>query len=152
MRRMTPHATLALAAALLVAGCGTQTGSAPSGSTVPSSSASPSASKSSDCPSEVTLNADDNGRTVCVTSGGKITVALDGTTSRPWAVVKTTGQALEATNAGVRLKPGDAASAFRAVAAGKAVLTSSRPLCAQTPGKISCKGLQLWTVKVTVRD
>jgi hypothetical protein len=166
MRRTTPHSTphltvrrvplaaLAAASALLLAGCGSQTVGSSSG-TAPSppvsSSASPSATTSGGgCSAEVTLTADDNGRTVCVTSGGTIRLTLDGTTSRPWAAVKATGSALEATNAGITVAPGDAASAFHAVAAGKAQLSSTRPLCAQAPGKVSCKGLQLWTAQVTV--
>lgn len=156
MRRSTPHTTPALTglalAALLLAGCGTKTGSASAGTAPsPSTPTSTSASQSAGCPSEVTLDSADNGRTVCVATDGRITLALDGSKTRPWAVVEATGKALEATNAGVRLKPGDAAAAFRAVTAGKAVLTSSRPMCAQVPGKMSCKGLQTWTARVTVR-
>lgn len=139
MRRI---ATLTVAA-LLLAGCGTQTGG-DSGESV-----SPSPSPSG-CTSVPELHATDSGRTVCLAVGGTVRVALDGDEKRPWKPVSTEGGALEATNSGIVLLPGDANAAFEAVSAGRTKLTSSRPLCATETGKVSCKGIQEWSVTVVV--
>ncbi|MER6977524.1 hypothetical protein ABT317_11005 [Streptomyces carpinensis] len=69
---------------------------------------------------------------------------------RPWTPVKATGTALKGADAGIVIMPGDALAAYTAVAPGTARLTSSRPLCATGPGKISCQGIQEWTVTVRV--
>lgn len=141
MRRI---ATLAVAA-LLLAGCGTQTGGDSGDSVSPSPSPSPSG-----CTSVPELHATDNGRTVCLAVGGTVRVALDGAKNRPWTPVTTEGSGLEATNSGIVLLPGDANAAFEAVSAGRTKLTSSRPLCATETGKVSCKGIQEWSVTVVV--
>lgn len=141
MRRI---ATLAVAA-LLLAGCGTQTGGDSGDSVSPSPSPSPSG-----CTSVPELHAADNGRTVCLAVGGTVRVALDGAKNRPWTPVTTEGSGLEATNSGIVLLPGDANAAFEAVSAGRTKLTSSRPLCATETGKVSCKGIQEWSVTVVV--
>lgn len=149
MRPTHPHPVLALAAlTLLLAACGTQGGvDAADGGTV-----SPSPTKhSQDCgtaPAE--LGAADTGRTYCLRTGGTLRLSLDGTATRPWTPVKADGGSLEATNSGIVLRPGDASAAFRAVSAGTVHLTSSRPLCATQPHRMSCKGLQEWTVTVRV--
>jgi hypothetical protein len=160
MRRTTPHPTtvLALAAsALLLAGCGTQTDDSGSGSSAvtPSQSTSPSQSPSptageKGCTSEASLTAEDTGRTVCLTAGGVVRITLDGTTTRAWKPVSTTGDSLEPTNAGIVIQPGDATAAFTAASAGTAHLTSSRPVCGTDPGHFACKGLQAWNVTVVV--
>jgi predicted small secreted protein len=149
MRRTTHHTTLALAAlTLLLAGCGTQAGSGEGdGDTV---SPSPSTSSSPGCTSVPELGADDSGRTVCLAAGDTVRISLDGTKSRPWKSVTAEGDILEATNSGIVLLPGDATSAFKAVSAGTAHLNSSRPLCATETGKVSCKGIQEWSVTVVV--
>ncbi|MEU6378648.1 hypothetical protein [Streptomyces sp. NPDC046909] len=153
MRRTTfaPAALLTL----VLAGCGTQAGSDGSGGSdkvspsPPTSSSSPS-SPSSSCTPASELNASDSGDTVCLAVGGTIRVALDGTKSRPWKPVTTEGTGLEATNSGIVLLPGDANAAYQAVSAGTVRLTSSRPLCATETGKVSCKGIQDWSVTVVV--
>jgi hypothetical protein len=148
MRRTTHHRILALTAlTLLLAGCGTQGGGDAGGSR--SVSPSPTSHPSCDtAPAE--LGAADTGHTYCLTAGGVLRLTLDGTNSRPWTPVKVSGTGLEATNSGIVLQAGDASSAFKAVSAGTAHLTSSRPLCATAPGKVSCKGIQEWTVTVLV--
>lgn len=135
MRRI---ATLAVTA-LLLAGCGTQTGGDSGDSVSPSG-----------CTSVPELHAADSGRTVCLAVGGTVRVALDGAKNRPWTPVTTEGSGLEATNSGIVLLPGDANAAFEAVSAGRTKLTSSRPLCATETGKVSCKGIQEWSVTVVV--
>ncbi|KUO17007.1 hypothetical protein [Streptomyces dysideae] len=162
MRRTTRHRTLALAAlTLLLAGCGTQAGSgggdgsdtvspSPTESSPSSPSSSPSPS-SPGCTSVPELDAGDNGRTVCLAVGGTVRISLDGTQSRPWKPVTADGSVLEATNSGIVLLPGDASSAFEAVSAGTARLSSSRPLCAAETGRVSCEGLQEWWVTVVVK-
>ncbi|MER6126608.1 hypothetical protein ABT173_29120 [Streptomyces sp. NPDC001795] len=180
MRRTTLHRTTVVAvaaAALLLAGCGTQSdgksagSSAVSPSAPPSQSVSPSGTPSAPasaspsvppsgapsattpatgCTAEAQLTAADTGRTVCLTTGGQIRLTLDGTKDRPWTTVSATGNALKATNAGIVIQPGDAVAAYDAVAPGTARLTATRPLCAKRPGQKSCLGIQQWTVTVTV--
>jgi hypothetical protein len=148
---MRPTTPLALtAAALLLAGCGSQedTGSSGKASEPPSPTRS-----AADCAAHAELKAADRGRTVCVTRGGEVRITLDGTTARPWKPVTASGTALEAVNAGFVLQRGDATAAYRAVAPGTVKLASSRPLCAEptAPGQVSCKGIEEWAVTVRVR-
>ncbi|MFF5012494.1 hypothetical protein [Streptomyces sp. NPDC001165] len=153
MRRTT---TVALAAAaLLLAGCGSQSGGDNGSGSGDNGKVSPSVSAPSSgggCVTHVELTAADNGRTVCLSKGGELRLTLDGTRSRPWKPVEASGTALQAINAGFVLQPGDASAAYQAVAAGKAELTSSRPLCPEptAPGQVSCKGIEEWKVTVTV--
>ncbi|MFI9806062.1 hypothetical protein ACIHEJ_17160 [Streptomyces sp. NPDC052301] len=148
MRRTTLCALAA--AALLLAGCGSQSGkdTGSNGKVSPAPS-----SPSSSCAQLVELKAADNGRTVCVAKGGEVRLTLDGTKDRPWKPVMTSGTALQAINAGFVIQPGDATAAYRAVSTGTAKPTSSRPLCAQPTGsgQVSCKGIQEWTVTVNVK-
>lgn len=149
MRRTTHHRIIALTAlTLLLAGCGTQSGSDAGGSGTASPSPTTTRQGCDNPPAE--LGAADTGHTYCLTTGGVLRLTLDGTASRPWAPVKVSGTGLEATNSGIVLQAGDASSAFKAVSAGTAHLTSSRPLCATAPGKVSCMGIQEWTVTVEV--
>ncbi|MEU1475739.1 hypothetical protein ACFYZ8_11985 [Streptomyces sp. NPDC001668] len=159
MRRTTHRTTLALAAlTLLLAGCGTEAGSegggsdtvSPPPSSSPPSPPAPSGSPSPGCTAASELDAADSGSTVCLAVGDTIRVSLDGTKSRPWKPVITEGSGLEAANGGIVLLPGDASSAFKAVSAGKAELSSQRPLCATGTGRVSCKGIQEWRVTVLV--
>ncbi|MFI9645900.1 hypothetical protein ACIHAA_06315 [Streptomyces sp. NPDC052040] len=180
MRRTTPRGTLtttlaAAAAALLLAGCGgggpAGTGNSPHPTATPSGppSASPSAPPSASasgsspapgassatvsgrgCAPEVQLAAPDTGQSVCLTTGGRLRLTLDGSTDRPWSPVTAAGRALKAVNAGIGARPGDTLAAFEAVAPGTTRLTATRPLCAKRPGQTSCLGVQQWTVTVTV--
>ncbi|MFE9805336.1 hypothetical protein [Streptomyces sp. NPDC005548] len=173
MRRTTHTRTIALTALtlLVAAGCGTRGGSEAGGSgTVSPSSAppSPSSPASSSVPPTPTpsssspssgqdcvaatgeLGAADTGHTYCLAAGDTIRVTLDGTTPRPWKPVKSDGSGLEPANSGIVLQAGDASAAYRAVSAGTVRLTSSRPMCPSDPSRISCKGLQEWTVTVVV--
>ncbi|MGW2958305.1 hypothetical protein ACWDGI_07425 [Streptomyces sp. NPDC001220] len=159
MRRTTVHrASLAAATLLLLAGCGSQSGSTDQGSGKVSPSPAPSSpgasgSSGSCTPLTSELTAADNRSTVCVAVGGQLRLALDGTRQRPWKTVTASGSALRATNGGIVLQPGDASAAYTAVAAGTVTLTSSRPLCAEptAPGGVSCKGIQEWQVTVRVK-
>ncbi|MFF3614565.1 hypothetical protein [Streptomyces sp. NPDC002580] len=157
MRRRTPIRIIALTALpLLLAGCGTGSGDDTAGSvTVSPSPARPSAPSSTTSPRDCAtaraeLGAADTGDTYCLAPGETIRVTLDGTTRRPWEPVKAAGDALEATNSGIVLQPGDASAAYRAVSAGTVRLTSSRPRCPSDPARVSCDGLQEWTVTVVV--
>jgi hypothetical protein len=156
---MIPMA-VAGSALFLLSACGTQNGKGTDvGAPAPapsSSSSSPAASggtpASTGCTARATLTTTANRDTVCVTEGGRIDITLDGTTDRPWAPVEITGSALTPTNAGIAIQNGDAVAAYKAESPGKVTLTSSRPLCAKAkPGQMSCKGLQVWTVTVTVK-
>lgn len=150
MRRSILAPSLAVATlALALTGCGGTKSDSGSGSVSPSSSPTPSKSKSA-CTAKETLAATDDNGTFCLTTGSTVRILLDGTESRPWAQVKTAGTGLEATNSGILIRPGDASNAFKAVSAGTVKLTSSRPLCATAPHKISCKGIQEWSVTVVV--
>jgi hypothetical protein len=150
MRRSILAPSLAVATlALALTGCGGTKSDTGSGSVSPSSSPTPSKSRPACTAKETLAAADDNG-TFCLTTGSTVRILLDGTASRPWAQVKTAGTGLEATNSGILIRPGDASNAFKAVSAGTVKLTSSRPLCATAPHKISCKGIQEWSVTVVV--
>ncbi|MFJ9375824.1 hypothetical protein [Streptomyces sp. NPDC101455] len=149
MRRSILGPSLAVATlALALAGCGTNSDTG-SGSVSPSPSPTPSRSRTACTPKE-TLAATDTNGTFCLTTGNTVRILLDGTTTRPWAPVKTVGSGLKATNSGILIRPGDASNAYEAVSAGTVKLTSSRPLCATAPHKISCKGIQEWSVTVVV--
>ncbi|MFF4538052.1 hypothetical protein [Streptomyces aureus] len=180
MRRTTHTRTIALAAlALLLAGCGSQGGTdtgadgtatpSPTGGTATASPSptptggtatpspdptdgtrSPSPSGPDCTTAKAQLGAADTGHTYCLAPGDTLRVLLDGTTRRPWKPVKSDGDALTATNGGIVLQPGDASAAYRAVGAGTVTLTSSRPMCPSDPARMSCKGLQEWTVTVVV--
>ncbi|MEU8788585.1 hypothetical protein [Streptomyces sp. NPDC048643] len=130
---------------------GSASPTAPAPTSPPSSPASPPPSSGQDCGSvKGQLDAADTGHTYCLTAGDTIRVVLDGTTPRPWKPVKSHGGGLVPTNGGIVLQPGGASAAYRAVSAGTVELTSSRPMCPSDPGRISCKGLQEWTVTVVV--
>ncbi|WP_316743208.1 hypothetical protein [Streptomyces sp. MK7] len=171
LHRTAVATATAAAAALLAAGCGAQhdgkgggapgsagassVGSAGGGPASPpaSPSATPSApasKASSGCTDQAQLGAADSGRTVCLTVGGYLRLTLDGTKDRPWTPVEATGTVLKGADPGIVILPGDALAAYTATAPGTARLTSSRPLCATGPHKISCKGIQEWTVTVRV--
>jgi hypothetical protein len=162
MRRTIPHTTVALAAlALALAGCGGQTdsgkgadgnsvSSSPSPTSTPSPGTSPPTSPGG-CAQASTLDAADSGHTVCLAVGETVRINLDGTAKRPWKPVSAKGSGLEATNSGFVLQPGDASAAFKAVAAGRTRLESTRPLCAAQSGRVSCMGIQEWWVTVVVR-
>jgi hypothetical protein len=173
MRRTIPHTTLALAALTLVlAGCGGPSdngGRSDTGkgsSSVSSSPATPTPTPTTSsptgpttgptgsptgCTAASTLSAHDSGRTVCLTVGETLRVSLDGTAKRPWKPLAVKGTGLEAANSGIVLQPGDANAAYRAVAAGKTRLQSTRPLCAAQAGRVSCLGIQEWWVTVEVK-
>ncbi|MEU1404523.1 hypothetical protein ABZ471_19500 [Streptomyces sp. NPDC005728] len=153
MRRTTP--IVLAAAALLLAGCGSQSGGDTGSGTGDNGKVSPSPSATKPgggCATHAELTAADNGRTVCLAKGGELRLTLDGTKSRPWKPVAASGTALRAINSGFVIQPGDATAAYQAVAAGKSELTSSRPLCAEptAAGQVSCKGIEEWKVTVTV--
>jgi hypothetical protein len=150
MRRSILGPSLAVATlALALTGCGGTKSDTGSGSVSPSSSPTPSKSRSA-CTAKETLAATDTNGTFCVTTGNTVRILLDGTTTRPWAPVKTVGSGLKATNSGILIRPGDASNAYEAVSAGTVKLTSSRPLCATAAHKVSCKGIQEWSVTVVV--
>lgn len=134
----------------------TPTASASGGSTTPSAPASPPASASAPTPPGCTGHADltaaDGGRTVCLTVGGYLRLTLDGTEDRPWTPVTLSGGGgvLKGADAGIVILPGDALAAYTATAPGTARLTSSRRLCANSPGTMACQGIAQWTVTVRV--
>ncbi|MET9143287.1 hypothetical protein [Streptomyces sp. NPDC004042] len=134
----------------------TPTVSASGGSTAPSAPASPPPSASAPTPPGCTGHADltaaDGGRTVCLTVGGYLRLTLDGTEDRPWTPVTLSGGGgvLKGADAGIVILPGDALAAYTATAPGTARLTSSRRLCANSPGTMACQGIAQWTVTVRV--
>ncbi|MER8028531.1 hypothetical protein ABTZ78_06100 [Streptomyces bauhiniae] len=118
MRRTTPLALTALAATLLLAGCGTDGNDA-------GRSVSPKPTRA-ECVSALKLTAADSGRALCLTKGGELRLALDGDKARPWKPVEAKGGALTAINSGFVLQPGDANAAYRADKVGTVELTSAR--------------------------
>ncbi|MFF7211011.1 hypothetical protein ACFZAU_10780 [Streptomyces sp. NPDC008238] len=155
--RLTTAAAVA-ATALLLTGCGAQSGGPAGGSPSGSPSSTGSAGTGTGtgtagaCAAEVALTAADTGRTVCVTAGGTVRVTLDGTPDRPWSRVTGEGAALVPTNAGIGAPRGDTIAAYRAAAPGTARLTATQPLCASptAPDQVACLGLREWTVTVRV--
>ncbi|MFJ1971939.1 hypothetical protein ACIO93_25035 [Streptomyces sp. NPDC087903] len=161
MSRTIQYRIAALAAVTLtLAGCGgTRAGTDPGtdsrGSDAVTSPVSPSPSPSTGasgetCTARSALDAADTGRRFCLSTGGVIRISLDGTADRAWTPVTADGPGLKAVNSGIVLRGGDASAAFEAVSAGTVRLSSSRPLCATSTGRISCKGLQEWWVTVVV--
>jgi hypothetical protein len=134
------------AAALLVAGCGSDTGGA---HTLPAKAQSPSAAVStvstiSNAPAcaasaEVTVTAADSGHEVCVKTGGRVTVQL----AAGWAPVTASGAALAKASG----------TEFNGAKAGRAELTSSERVCPKPTGKgmMGCGALRGWRVTVVVR-
>ncbi|MGW2208118.1 hypothetical protein [Streptomyces sp. NPDC001781] len=118
MRRTTSLAPAALAAALLLAGCGTQGDDA-------GRKVSPSPTRDN-CVSTLRLTAADTGRDLCLAKGGELRLALDGDKAHPWKPVQAKGGALTAINSGFVLRPGDANAAYRADRPGTVELTSAR--------------------------
>ncbi|MFF0226170.1 hypothetical protein [Streptomyces sp. NPDC004629] len=103
------------------------------------------------CTSTAELTAADNGRSLCLARGGVVRITLDGTADRPWKPLTASGDALKPVNPGFVILPGDAVAAYEAVTPGTAWLTSTRPLCPEAgPGKVSCLGIQNWSVAVRV--
>ncbi|WP_428935361.1 hypothetical protein [Streptomyces sp. ACT015] len=123
----------------------------PSVTPPPPASSRPAATPSRGCAPPAELGAGDGGRTVCVAVGGTVRVRLDGSGERPWRALAVGGEGLRAANSGLVILPGDATGAYRAVAAGTARLSSSRPLCPTGDGRVGCAGLQEWSVTVVVR-
>lgn len=154
MRHTTAAAVAATA--LLLAGCGAQSGDPDRTGTGPSAtgSAGTGTDTGAACAAGAELTAADTGRTVCVVTGGTIRVTLDGTPDRPWARVTADGAALTPVNAGIGAPPGDTIAAYRATAPGTARLTSTQPLCATptAPDQVACLGLREWTVTVRVAE
>ncbi|MBV1947928.1 hypothetical protein [Streptomyces sp. BV129] len=130
MRRTTPLALAALAAALLLAGCGEDRSDA-------GRSVSPEPTREN-CAGALRLTAADSGRTLCLAKGGELRLSLDGDKARPWKPVRTEGGALTAINSGFVLQPGDANAAYRAEKTGTVELTSTH-------------GTERWQVTVRVR-
>lgn len=83
MRRTTPLALAA--AALILAGCGSQQGTGSSDKvSAPPRGGTPSPTRSAgDCTGRAELTAADHGRTVCVAEGGEVRLSLDGTGPAP---------------------------------------------------------------------
>ncbi|MFJ8791156.1 hypothetical protein [Streptomyces sp. NPDC102462] len=125
---------------------------APAPSSGPGTARPPSpAPTAGGCATTAELTAADNGRSLCLARGGVVRITLDGTAERPWKPLTASGDALKPVNPGFVILPGDAVAAYEAVTPGTARLTSTRPLCPEPgPGKVSCLGLQNWSVTIRV--
>jgi hypothetical protein len=139
---------LCVALVLGLGGCAT---GAPSG--LSSAGASTTPSSLPGCPASLDVNNADNGKTVCVTRGGAVTVSLLGSPGQDWAPLQVSpAQVLTAVPIS-RSGPADmTVSAYTAAAAGMADLTSSRSACPPpAPGSVACHATQAFRVTVTVR-
>jgi hypothetical protein len=117
----------------LLAGCAHSAGTSPGTGNNPDISS---------CPAAVTVNATTADNTVCVAVGGTVTVDFGGVR---WTPVDSSGPALTPVSA-------DAGGAvFKGASAGKATLTSSRPSCPSSPGRMSCLSIVAWSVTVEVK-
>jgi hypothetical protein len=126
--------------AILVAGCGSR---------LPPTS--PPAQTTSACPTPTRITMADNGHSVCVAAGAKFTVELPDDGKGHWSAIVSDSDAVD-----VLLLTGSppisgTQADFMARHKGTAKLTSSRPVCpTTTPGGLTCKSLQGFTVTVTV--
>jgi hypothetical protein len=125
------------AAALLVAGCGSDTSSA---HTLPAKVQAPSAASTAPgCASQVTVTAADNGHEVCLSVGGRVKVGL----AAGWGPVSESGAALSRVSG----------TEFDGAGAGQAQLMSSQRACPQPTGDgvMVCGAIRGWRVTVVVR-
>jgi hypothetical protein len=106
----------------------------------------------------VTLRTTDDGETLCVHRGQRITVTLvvdpvEGTVPEQW------WHPVELSGAGLTVLPntlmavrGTTLARYRATARGRATLSSLRHPCAPPPpGSVSCDTIQSWSVTILVR-
>jgi hypothetical protein len=87
---------------------------------------------------EISVTADDDGKTLCVPVGAKIDVFLHGSTDAMWTPVTASGTALApAPNGKGTLMIGVTGGFFAAIGTGTTVLSSTKPACT-TAGAASC--------------
>jgi hypothetical protein len=125
--------TALVLAALCLAGCGD---SAHFDNTVRRAATAPVCIQQS--ADEISVTVGDNGKTLCVRSGAKIDVLLQGSPDAMWAPVTATGAALTAApNGKGTLMIGVTGGFFTAVGTGTTVLSSTKPACT-TADTASC--------------
>ena len=126
--------------AILVAGCGSR---------VPPES--PPAQTTSGCQTPEEISLADSGRTVCATVGSKFTVKLPDDGKGHWSAIVSDSDAVETLLLTGSPPISGTQADFMARHQGTAKLTASRPVCPSTsPGGMTCKSLQAFTVTVTV--
>jgi hypothetical protein len=131
---------LALVAAL--ASCGAPTR--------PSAPSAPSAPPSA-CGTHVVVDESANGSTVCVALGSELIVMLPIGTGGSWSQPQVTGSAL-GPGSGIPTPQNTVGWSFKAVAAGKAEISSSRPNCPDaSPGTAGCHSLVAFQLHADVR-
>ncbi len=121
--------------------------------TSPSTAASTAAAPTCPAPAgSPTLGAADDGHTVCVPVGARVTVMLRGTPDGRWAPVEVTGTALApAANGRGTLQLGVTGGFFVAARPGTARITTQRPACPPAPaGTAKCTAITAWSVTVRV--
>lgn len=144
MRLRTLPALLAVPAVLLVAlaGCA-KTGTSTSGTPM----------NMSGCPTNVTVTADDNQKTLCVAQGGTVTVNLQSPGGTHWLRIESSGPALSESGTTPSTTRSTAGALFTATRTGESVITSSRPNCptSRVQTGVTCHSIMAWKVTIDVK-
>jgi hypothetical protein len=103
------------------------------------------------CPTPAQVTLADNGQTVCASVGGKFTVKLPDDGKGHWSAITSDSDAVDVVLLTGSPPISGTQADFVARHKGTAHLTASRPVCpSASPGAMSCKSLQAFTVTVTV--
>jgi hypothetical protein len=125
-------AAVVTSAALASAACGSQHagsgGSAPQPSTGQIGASDCTATPAVTAGHTLSFRKRDDGKVVCVARGATVGIYLQGTPARRWSPIRTASPALKPVpNGRLMLKVGVTGAFFKAVSAGVATVTSSRP-------------------------
>jgi hypothetical protein len=101
----------------------------------------------------MTLSEPDAGRTICVTTGQRVAVRLQGDRGRAWTVDVEGTALVAAADARATLPRGAQGASYRADHPGTARIVASRAVCpSPKPGEMACMAVaQSWSVSVLVR-
>lgn len=137
-----------------VAACGGTPAQPPGGQPSPSGPAGGTHTSGSQgrCGAHVVAHDRDSGSTVCVIKGGDLIVMLRNPRGANWSSPHLTGRALGPAQP-VPTPSGAVGWAFRAIAAGQAEISLTRPACPPaSPGTVSCDAILLYHLHVKVRQ
>jgi hypothetical protein len=149
--------SLALATSTAACAAGTPTADTANGPTAATSPTSAGASEPGSGPPETTcgnnvvVDESANGTNVCVAVGGELIVLLHYPAGSTWSAPQTAGPSLSA-GTGIPTPSNAVGWSFRALAAGTARITSSRPNCPPaSPGTVTCDSILAFQLQVEVR-
>lgn len=156
----TAGAVAAVIGASAVTACGTAhagpggAGSQPASRQAVTCSATPATAAGH----QLTLGKQDNGKTLCVSTGTTVAVFLQGTPARRWTPIRTASPALTpVANGHLMLRLGVTGAYFKAVKPGLATVTSSLASCpggasggTASPGGVHCRMGTVFRVRLVV--